>query len=108
MWMRSTSCGRPEREQLANPPSKQEIWEAVGKLKNGKAGGESGILPEMIKAICSDDDIMEMLLSLIHQVWDECKVPADWCNATLIPVPKKGDLKKCDNWRGIGLLDVVG
>ena len=26
----------------------------------------------------------------------------------LIPVPKKGNLKKCDNWRGIALLDVVG
>ena len=26
---------------------------------------------------------------------------------TLIPVPKKGDLKKRENWRGIALLDVV-
>ena len=26
----------------------------------------------------------------------------------LIPVPKKGDLTICDNWRGISLLDVVG
>lgn len=26
----------------------------------------------------------------------------------LIPVPKKGDLSRCDNFRGIALLDVVG
>ena len=26
----------------------------------------------------------------------------------LVPVPKKGDLSSCDNWRGIALLDVVG
>ena len=26
----------------------------------------------------------------------------------LIPIPKKGDLSMCDNWRGIALLDVVG
>ena len=26
----------------------------------------------------------------------------------LVPVPKKGDLSCCDNWRGISLLDVVG
>ena len=26
----------------------------------------------------------------------------------LIPIPKKGDLHCCDNWRGIALLDVVG
>ncbi len=33
---------------------------------------------------------------------------ADWKNAEIIPIPKKGDLQKCDNWRGISLLDVVG
>ena len=26
----------------------------------------------------------------------------------LIPISKKGDLSKCDNWRSISLLDVVG
>jgi len=25
-----------------------------------------------------------------------------------VPIPKKGSLKVCDNWRGISLLDVVG
>ena len=25
-----------------------------------------------------------------------------------MPIPKKGSLKVCDNWRGISLLDVVG
>ena len=29
-------------------------------------------------------------------------------DATLIPIPKKGYLVKCDNWVGIALLDVVG
>ena len=33
---------------------------------------------------------------------------SDWKNAVVVPVPKKGDLKCCDNWRGISLLDVVG
>ena len=26
----------------------------------------------------------------------------------LFKSPKKGNLRKCDNWRGIALLDVVG
>ena len=25
-----------------------------------------------------------------------------------IPIPKKGNLRSCDNWRGISLLEVVG
>ena len=29
-------------------------------------------------------------------------------DAVLVPIPKKGDLTRCDNWRGISLLDVVG
>jgi len=65
---------KPVREELGNPPSKQEILEAVGKIKNGKAGGESGILPE--KAICRGSEIMEMLATLTSQMWEECRVPA--------------------------------
>ena len=32
-------------------------------------------------------------------------MPQEW---VLIPIPKKGNLHCCDNWRGIVLLDVVG
>ena len=32
----------------------------------------------------------------------------EWRNATVVPIPKKGNLHVCDNWRGISLLDVVG
>jgi len=95
------------RKDFSNPPSRQEIWEAVGKMKIGKAGGEISILREMMKEIFSDDEIMDMIVTVTHHMWEECKVPADWCNAVLIPVPKKGNLKKCDNWRGTALLGKV-
>ena len=65
--------------------------EAVGKLKNGKAGDKSGILPEMLKAACADNEFPEMLLKLVHKVWEERAVPKDWVDATLVPIPKKGD-----------------
>ena len=35
-------------------------------------------------------------------------MPQEWRDALLVPIPKKGDLTQCDNWRGISLLDVVG
>ena len=81
---------------------------AIGKLRNGKAAGESGILPEMLKAVSREEEVMTMLLELVTDVWRECRVPTDWCDAVLVPIPKKGDLSRCDNWRGITLLDVVG
>ena len=47
-------------------------------------------------------------MELIDDMWSEGKVTADWSNAVLIPIPKEGDLSQYDNWRRIGLLDVVG
>ena len=40
------------------------LLDAVDKLKKGKAGGKSGILPEMLKATCGDNVFAEMLLKL--------------------------------------------
>ena len=44
----------------------------------------------------------------MHAVWRESKVPSEWSDTVLVPIPKKGDLSSCDNWRGITLVDVVG
>ena len=51
---------------------------------------------------------MEQLLELVKDIWRECQVPTDWCDAVIVPIPKKGDLKQCNNWKGVALLDVVG
>lgn len=99
---------RPVRSQMADLPTREELEDAIGKMKNGKAAGQSGILPEMIKAAICTDDFTDILLDLVQSVWKEGKVPKDWVDAVLIPIPKKGDLKNCDNWRGIALLDVIG
>ena len=48
------------------------------------------------------------LLELVHQVWRESCVPQAWRDAEIVPIPKKGDLSRCDNWRSIAFLDVVG
>ena len=86
----------------------EELVLALGKLMNGKAGGGSGILPEMVKSACGDCDFLDLLLDLVHTVWNEKRVSKEWSDAVLVPIPKKGDLTKYDNWRGIALLNVVG
>ena len=35
-------------------------------------------------------------------------MPSEWRDALLVPVPKKGDLSCCDNWKGISLLYMIG
>jgi hypothetical protein len=99
---------RPLRQELEEKPTMAELASAVKKLKSGKAGGSSGILPEMVKASYCREEFLTALLDLVHTVWEQWQVPRDWSDAILIPIPKKGDLSRCDNWRGISLLEVVG
>ena len=42
----------------------RELTKALGKLKNGKAGGSSNILPKMVKVACDDVGFRECLLDL--------------------------------------------
>ena len=79
---------------------------ALYRMKGSKAGGKTGILPEMVKS-CGGL-LLEYLMDLFQTVWMEGRVPEEWRDAILIPIPKKGDLSYCDNWRGISLLDTVG
>ena len=39
---------QPTRLDLDNPPTEEELESALGKLKEGKAGGKTGIPPELI------------------------------------------------------------
>ena len=93
---------------MAELPTMEELIQTVDILKSGKAGGSSGALPEMLKSACCDREFPDLLLSLVHQAWKERKVPKEWADTILVPIPKEGDITKCDNWRGIALLDVVG
>ena len=95
---------RPIRTEMEELPSVEELYSAVGRIGNGKAASESDILPEMLKAACSQGEFLNRLLELVHDVWREGHVPNDWWDAILIPIFKKDDLINCDNWRGICLL----
>ena len=57
---------RQLREDLAREPSKGGLKRALGKLKSDKAEGSSGILPEMVKVTCEEEEFPEFLLALVH------------------------------------------
>jgi hypothetical protein len=97
---------RPTLWDLDEPPTEEEFQTAMDRLKTGKAAGMTGILPEMI--VCGGHELWDRLLDLMKRVWEEGRVVEDWKNAEIVPIPKKGNMKVCDNWHGISLLDVVG
>ena len=80
--------------------------QALTKLKMRNARGKSGVLPELI--IHGGVDLWDRMLEVMQKVWEEGKVVRDSQDAVVVPILKKGDLKPCDQWHGISLLDVVG
>ena len=71
--------------------------------KAGKACGDDGFPPEVLKW-CDLDDI---LLELCNKALLEKVVPDQWRVSNIIPIPKKGDLTKTSNYRGISLTSLV-
>ena len=50
-----------------------------------------------------------MVWDVVSPVWQERAVPKEWVDAIIVPTSKNpGNLRSCDNWRGIALLEVVG
>jgi len=44
------------------------------------------------------------LTTICNTVWKCEEVPEDWKSGIVLPLPKKGDMTQCTNWRGISLL----
>ena len=85
---------------------RDEVAAALQKLNLGKVAGSDGISAELLKG--GGSIITDWLLELIEEVWRSGVVPQDWKDAELVPLHKKGDRMRCDNYRGISLLNVPG
>ena len=82
--------------------SMREIEVAMKKMKGGKAPGVDEIPIELIKAAGAGG--MHWVYRIFRAVWKEKKVPGDWKKGIIVPIFKKGDRMKCENYRGITLL----
>ena len=98
----------PEALVVSNeePPSDMEIRKAVGKLRP-TAPGASGIHARLWKALASTDDGFNLYIQrCVLAFWESEQVPAEWETGLLSILPKKGDLSKPGNYRGIMMLEV--
>jgi hypothetical protein len=82
------------------------MGKAIKKLKNGKAAGVDDIQAELLKY--GGDELIRRITTLCNKIWTTGEIPEDWCDGIIIPIPKKGDLRDCNNWRGITMLSVPG
>ena len=93
----------PELDIRTDPFDLEELHEAKKQIVEGKACGDDGIPPEVLKRV----DIDEIILEFCNEALCEGQVPTQWKTCNIVPVPKKGDLTKTDNYRGIALTSIV-
>ncbi len=103
-WARTITTTDDILEINSNPPESVEVKVSIQSLKSGKACGIDAIYAEMLKA-----DILtsaRVLTDLFQDIWNSDTIPEDWSKGLIVKVPKKGNIKSCDNWRGITLLSI--
>ena len=88
----------PERTQIL----KEEIEEAVKQMKNGKSPGVDNIPGELIKN--GGPEMINALTVICQRIWTTKEWPKTWTQSIMLPLPKKGNLKKCQNYRTISLI----
>ena len=52
----------------------------------------------------SDRTVLDRMHRICVAIWETCEWPEEWTFSTFIPLPKKGDLKQCTNYRTIALV----
>ena len=79
-----------------------EVKWAFGSITTNKASGGDGIQVELFQIL--KDDAVKMLYSICQQIWKTQQWPQDWKRPIFIPIPKKGNAKKCSNYHTIALI----
>ena len=79
-----------------------EVKWALGSITMNKPSGGDGIPVELFKIL--KDDAVQVLHSICQQIWKTKQWPQDRKRSVFILIPKKGNAKKCSNYRTIALI----
>ena len=79
-----------------------EVKWVLGSITTNKARGGDGIPVDLIQIL--KDDAVKVLHSTCQQIWRSQQWPQDWKRSVFIPIPKKGNAKKCSNYCTIALI----
>ena len=73
---------------------------AIKNLKKGKAKGVDNI-PGFING---GTQMIDTTTELCHKIWDTKEWSDLWTQSLIIPIPKKINLKECENYRTVSLI----
>ena len=98
---------KPIVNEMAAKPTLEEVKSAIKKLNLGKAPGKDGLPAEIF--VHGGDHLALIMHHLICDLWDQDRLPKDWCDPIMIAIFKgKGLREVCGNYRGIALLSAAG
>ena len=75
---------------------------ALGGITMNKASGGDGIPAELLQIL--KDVAVKVPYSICQHIWKTQQWPQDWKRSVFIPIPKKGNAKKCSNYHTITLI----
>ena len=75
-------------------------------LKINKSPRPDRITAEVLQA--EGEQLAHEIHKLCNKAWNEGTVPEDWNKPIPVPIPKKGDLSECSNYRIISLISHTG
>ena len=79
-----------------------EVKWALESITTNKASGSDGIPVALFQIL--KDDAVKVLHSICQQSWKTQQWPQDWKRSVFIPIPKKGNVKECSNYRTIAVI----
>ena len=79
-----------------------EVKWALESITRNKASGGDEIPVELFQIL--KVDAMKVQHSIRQQIWKTQQWPQDWKRPVFIPIPKKGNAKKCSNYGTIALI----
>jgi len=84
------------------PPLRLEVARAIRQTASRKATGPDDVPAELFKA--GVEPALDGMHRICVAIWETGEWPEEWTFPTFIPLPKKGDLKQCENYRRIALV----
>ena len=96
--MELIKIGNTESNEVeVDEPTIEDVKKVMRNLKHNKAAGTDGIHQELIKN--GGNTLLNRIYELVRQIWEEERIPEEWNKTVIVPMYKKGDRDRCENYR---------
>ena len=70
-----------------DPPTMEEVKDAIKAMKSGRAGGADGVTAEMLKA--EETETPRLLMCIFREIWESEMIPEAWKTRLIVKLPKR-------------------